>query len=100
MNGEIAQIVALTCHANAFLKGEKIDKFYPNNSTCKFCKKISFVEIIKNSQGKSEIGEILASTPDKWFSFLKSNKSKGVRINRIAQSEDDRLNIGFVGQGG
>ncbi|MBI2949271.1 MAG: hypothetical protein HYY23_16645 [Verrucomicrobia bacterium] len=32
MNGEIAQMIALTCHANAFLRGQRIPIFFPGNS--------------------------------------------------------------------
>ena len=100
MNGTIAQIVALTCHANAFLDGKNIEEFFPNNSTCLYCDKINFLELLRTSDGELEIGRELASTPDDWFKYLQSQESIGVRISRIPQSNSDRMDIGFVGQGG
>lgn len=48
MNGPIAQLVALTCHANALLRGQtNPPRFFPAHSTCNVCDRISFVEIKK-----------------------------------------------------
>ena len=100
MNGEIAQIVALTCHVKAFLKGKEIGDFFPYNSTCKFIESIKFVDWSKNVEEDSKEVEELASTPDKWFEYLKSKKANGIRVSRIPQSDEDRWHVGFVGQGG
>ena len=100
MKGSIAQIVALTCHANTFLKGKEIDLFFPNNSTCMHCDRIYFVEGSRTSEGKWKLGEDLASTPDGWFNYIRLNNAIGVRVSRIPQNDEDRMNVGFVGQGG
>ena len=52
MNGPLAQIVALACHANAAFREGKAPPFFPQNSTCRFCDRVSF--------GRSR----------RWFSFL------------------------------
>lgn len=100
MNGEIAQVVALTSHANSFLRGNPIAIFFPDNSTCKYCDEIYFVEAINLNSDKWEEGEIIALTPDEWFNYIGSKDSIGIRISRHPQGKDDWENVGFVGQGG
>ena len=71
MNGEIAQIVALTCYGNAFLSGQPRQPFFPANSTCQFCEWVTFVTLGKSILGKSRQTEV-ADSPDAWFSHLKA----------------------------
>jgi len=103
MNGPIAQLVALTCHANSFLAGAAGPwKFFPDNSTCKFCDRISFVEVKKSLLGKTS-ERTLAENPDAWFSYLLGRKASGVRIIRQSRNDpriSDRMSAGFVGGGG
>jgi hypothetical protein len=103
MNGPIAQLVALTCHANWFLEQGAIpSRFFPDNSTCKFCDRISFVEIKKSWLGKPS-ERTVAETPDAWFAYLAARKASGVRIFRQARNDpriSDRMSAGFVGGGG
>lgn len=70
MNGPIAQIVALTCNANAFLNGIEIKEFFPKNSTAKFCDSIVFVEIVKRRIGKQKEVKV-ADNPNEWFEYIK-----------------------------
>lgn len=103
MNGPIAQLVALTCHANWFLEHGAIpSRFFPENSTCKFCDRVSFVEAKKSWLGKSS-EKTVADNPDAWFAYLSGRKASGVRVLRQARNDpgiSDRMNAGFVGGGG
>lgn len=102
MNGPIAQIVALTCYGNAFLAGHTNDQFFPANSTCQFCERVIFVTFDKNFFGKVKETEV-ASTPDDWFTLMKSRRALGIRLSRTAQNNPgipDRMSAGFVGGGG
>ena len=100
MNGEIALFVALTCHGNAFLSGQKIGAFFPNNSTCIFCDRIKFVILEKRFLRKPREKEV-APSPDEWFFFLNSLGARGIRLSRTPQNpRTDRESAGFVGGGG
>jgi hypothetical protein len=102
MNGPLAQIVALTCHANAFLSGRIVPRFFPDNSTCQFCDRVSFFEISKAIFGKAR-ERSLAATPNDWFECLKKAGAFGVRLSRTPQDKagiSDRMSSGFVGGGG
>lgn len=102
MNGPLAQIVALTIYGNAVLAGHSIPKFFPDNSTCKFCNEIAFAELGKSLLGKAKESRVAAS-PDEWFSYLRKKGARGVRLLRKAQNDPripDRMSAGFVGGGG
>ncbi len=102
MNGIITQIVSLTCHGNAFLQGKKIEKYFPDNSACIFCNRISFVTLQKPLPGGNKEKEN-ASSPDEWFLYIKSKGAKGIRLSRTPQNNpqiSDRMSAGFVGCGG
>jgi len=49
MNGPIAQMVALACHANAAVRGRRVQGFLEANSTCRHCDEVSFFEFRKSS---------------------------------------------------
>ncbi len=102
MNGPIAQMVALSIHGNAVLKGHSITRFFPDNSTCKFCEEIVFAELGKSLFRKVRETRI-ASSPDEWFSHLRDKGARGVRLLRKAKNRtrsSDRFTAGFVGVGG
>ena len=102
MNGEVAQIVALTCHGNAFLDGRDVPRFFPENSTCKFCDSIRFIELRRGLFGRSRETTV-ATSPDDWIVSLKKRKAKGIKLLRQAQNDariSDRMSAGFVGGGG
>lgn len=102
MNGPIAQIVALTCYGNALLCGQKIEPFFPKNSTCTFCDWVSFVLLEKSFLGKEKEKQV-AKTPDEWFSLLKSRSARGIRLSRTPENDpnfSDRISAGLVGGGG
>lgn len=103
MNGPIAQLVALTCHANSFLKrGVVTSKFFPDNSTCQYCDWITFVEVKSRGLGKPT-ERMVAENPDDWFKVLVGGGASAVRIVREAVNNpliSDRMSAGFVGGGG
>jgi hypothetical protein len=103
MNGPIAQLVAITCYGNAFLRQvSAIPKFFPDNSTCQSCDRINFVEIKTPLLGKQREIEI-AATPDEWFQYLRQRKALGIRLIHQRQNRpeiSDRMSAGFVGGGG
>ena len=102
MDGPLSQIVALTCHSNAFLGGDEIPEFFPGNSTCQFCDSINFVEVKKLLIGKSR-EVVVAKTPDEWIRSLKQRGATGIRLVRQARNDpgiSDRMSAGFVGGGG
>lgn len=95
MKGEIAQLVALTCHGNAMLRGITVSQFFPGNSTCRFAEYVRF----HDSAGGAE----RAATPDQWFENLRLQEVKGLVLRQAPMEEDDsgdRLMAGFVGGGG
>jgi hypothetical protein len=102
MNGPIAQIVALTCHGNAFLCGQPGPQFFPINSTCQFCERVMFVTLSKSIFGKSKEA-VIAAHPDAWFGHLKAAGVRGIRLLLTPQNApglSDRMSAGFVGGGG
>jgi hypothetical protein len=102
MNGPIAQLVAITCFGNAFLRRGEIPRFFPDNSTCRFCDRINFVEIKTPLIGKQRESAI-ADSPDEWFSYLKQREAHGIRLLHERQNLpgiSDRMSAGFVGGGG
>ncbi len=101
MNGPIAQFVALTCHANAFLQGRIVPPFFPGNSTCTFCDWVKFLGVSKTLLGKIREEEI-ANSPDAWFAYLKAANVSAIRLLRAPQNHpkiSDRLSAGLVGGG-
>jgi hypothetical protein len=102
VNGEIAQLISLTCYANAYLKqsGQKEISF-GSNSTWRVCKSISFVEqknrlLLKPKQVR------IAKTPDEWFRLLKRNGAISLRLLRpshIDSALPEYMLAGFSGVG-
>lgn len=102
MTGPIAQNVALTCYGNAFLKDDTVPQFFPTNSTCQFCDRVTFVEVVKPLLRKQREIEV-ANKPDEWFSYLKRRGARGLRLVHQAMNDpqiSDRMGAGFVGGGG
>ncbi|CAG1016793.1 hypothetical protein ANAEL_05837 [Anaerolineales bacterium] len=70
MNGELAQIVSLVTHGNAYLNGENVD--LSTNSTFQYVSAVKFARY-KSNQDKQ--GVEIASNVSDWFSFLRSIKA-------------------------
>jgi len=102
MNGPLAQFVALTCNANAFLRGDPVATFFPGNSTCQFCDWVKFFAVSKTLFGKTK--EIpVAATPNEWFEHLKNQGVVGIRLSRTPQNKpgiSDRISSALVCGGG
>lgn len=101
MNGVIAQLVALTCYGNAYLSGQSAPQFFPSNSTCQFCERITFVHPGTTFLGKPKETEV-APDPDAWLAHLRNRGAKGLRLLRAPQNRlglPDRMLAGFVGGG-
>jgi hypothetical protein len=97
LNHPIAQFVALTCHANAFLQGRSVPRFFPTNSTCTFCDWVKFFGVSKSLFGK--IRQEVASGPDAWFAYLKAANTSSIHLSRRPQNHpiSDRMwTAGFV----
>jgi len=101
MNHPIAQFVALTCYANAFLQGRTVPRFFPTNSTCTFCDWIKFFGVSKPLLGKTRQEEV-AGSPDAWFAYLKAAGILSIRLSRRPQNHpiSDRMSAGVVGGAG
>jgi hypothetical protein len=101
MNGPIAQLAALACHANAYLAGRDIPEFFPSNSTCQFCDSIDFFQISTDAFGQPE-RQTVAESPDEWIHNLPLREVDGVRLVFSARNDPDitdRMSAGFVGGG-
>ncbi len=104
MNGPIAQAVALVCHANAALRGTDVTGFFPSNSTCKFCDRVSFVVMNKPFWGTPK-EVVVADDPAAWFETLRRQGYRALGLHHHANTRgdirlSDRLSAGFVGGGG
>lgn len=103
MNGPIAQLVALVCHANAVLQGRRVATFFPANSTCQFCDSVEFIRLKRGWLRTSWRELPLAANPDAWFEHLKASECQAVSVHHGAQNQpgiSDRMSAGFVGGGG
>jgi len=103
MNGPIAQLVALACHANARIRRiAPASRFFADNSTCRFCDSIVFVRERRGWLGRARMEQV-APDPDAWFHRLAASGARSVRI-AYERSESptipDRMSAGFVGGGG
>lgn len=102
MNGPIAQIVALACHANAALRDHPSAGFFPNNSTCRFCDRVAFVNLRTGLLSRKPKEILVASTPEEWFGMLREQHHIQVLLEYAPSGDrlDDRMSAGFVGGGG
>lgn len=102
MTGPIAQIVSLTCHANAVIHGQTPPQFFPTNSTCRFCEFIHFTGLRRTPTGEME--EVtFADQPEKWLAFLRDGRAIAARLLRTPENRPgfpDRTSAGFIGGGG
>ena len=91
----------MTCHANAFLAGREIPRFFPDNSTCRFCNRVEFVELEPDPRGAPH-RKTLAANPDDWIHALPLREVDGVRMIFAPRNDPaigDRMSAGFVGGG-
>lgn len=99
MTGILAQTIALVSYGNECLKQNKINEFYPKNSTFQFCNVVDFREMKKNIFTKdTEI--IVANNPVYWFEFLKKNGCQKLSLYYQSDNDEDYRTASFVGGGG
>ena len=102
MNGPLAQFVARTCHANAFLRGRPMPELSPGNSTCQFYDSVKFFEVSKTLLKKVRETPV-AVNPNAWFEHLRTERVTGNRLTSASQKKpgiSDRMSSAFVGGGG
>lgn len=97
MQGTIAQLAALTIHANAFLRGRPLAGFWPGNTAFQFCKRVDFVAAADGRE------QAYAADPKRWLERLRREGVTAVRLYRGTRNEpgiSDRQSVAFVGGGG
>ncbi len=82
MTGPVAQMVALTCFANARLAGREIGTFFPTNSTCQFCEDVAFLGPMGFFRAVVR-GRQVAATPDEWFRWLAERRAQVERAELV-----------------
>jgi hypothetical protein len=101
MNGEVAQLVALAAHGNAFLcGGHDARDFYPANRAFVFCNEVSFVELKKFIKTKERL---FAANPNEWFALLKDGACRRLSLGHRPTPNPplpDHISTAFVGGGG
>ncbi len=102
MNGEILQMVALCCHANATVRGRRVPEALPKSVACDFCEFVRFVRPMRTLFGRVK-DRTFASTPQEWLGTLVRDGVMRVRLGCAAGNDPavaDRTLAGFVGGGG
>src|SRR5436190_701715 len=100
MTGPLVQMVALTCHGNAFLRGHAVPELLRDNSAFQFCDSVKFLKLRKTLLGKTT-EEVLAGNPNAWLEMLKAEAAVTIRLHHRARNETlpDRLLAGLAGGG-
>src|SRR5215831_1491811 len=100
MNGEIQQLVSLTCHLNGVLQGHKVKNYFPSNTSCKFC---DWIHFLRPGATQNDEWQIVANSPDEWFEWATAQRYGYASIDRQPRNDaliSDRMSAGFVGGGG
>jgi len=96
MQGQIAQILGLAIHANAFLQGRDIGAFWPDATFFHFCRSVRFLA------GERDGGEVeRAADPTAWLRGLGA-RCRGVRVRSLEPLEKgrgDRPDMAFIDRG-
>lgn len=103
MVGPTAQIAALTCHLNARKRGMTTHRFFPDNSTCRFCEFIHFLRPKRGWLSRGGRWQVIARTPDEWMDSVTSGDfSRAMLVHESVDHPQfpDRMSAGFVGGGG
>ena len=101
MNGPLAQMVALACHANAAFRDGAAPPFVSQNSTCRFCDRVSF------GRGRRRFSFLpkgkTVEAPEWWMETLARAGAIGARVHWAPSNRSitsDRMSAGLVGGGG
>lgn len=99
MDTQLAQMFALTCYANAALRGQANNRFFPDNSTCTSCESISFMAGLPK-QGAEPLFTTIALNPDQWFESIARHGGLGLRLRRPGQNPQNLSDLMTAGFGG
>lgn len=106
MNGEVAQLCALCCHANAYLGGSDFPSNLNENGNFEFCATVEFTyERKRFLWGQST--KSVAKSPIDWLRWLKSEKYRRSWLTVMSRSDffrtsdnsNDYETSAFVGGG-
>lgn len=104
MTGTIAQIIALTAFGNDFLKNGNLPADFESNTNFQFCKSIDFCEFRNQPQTVKPEAYIVADQPAEWFSYLKNDGCKYLRLYFQSSADQtlakDHKLAGMIGGGG
>ena len=103
MNGEMANLIALTTYGNRYLtgpKGAKPPELLMRNSTFMFTRSIDFLEV-KGTRRRPREHRVAKSTGD-WFRYLKRAGVRRLRLAAIGYNDKrpympDRVAVAFAG---
>jgi len=99
MEGQLAQMVALTCFGNAAIRGQRISDFVHDNSTCTFCEEITFKAGLPSKDGEP-LFTTIAVNPNQWIETLLRRGKLGFRLRQKTQNNPilpDSITAGVVG---
>lgn len=85
MEGQLAQMVALTCFGNAAIRGQQVSDFLHDNSTCTFCEEISFKAGLPG-RGGEPLFTTIALNPNEWIETLLRRGKLGFRLRQKTQN--------------
>ncbi|MCU0847547.1 MAG: hypothetical protein MUD12_06635 [Spirochaetes bacterium] len=94
MTGTIAQLVFLATHCNCYLRDSLKNELLDSNTTLRFCNMVRFIYYVNNNEA------IISKSASEWFSFLKNNNVKYLKLHYESVKKEDRNLAGFVGGGG
>lgn len=97
VQGSIAQMAALTIHANALLRGQPPAAFWPGNTTLHFCRRVQFAD------AAGGLEQPYAADPRRWLERLRREGVTAVRLYSGARNDPgipDRQSVAFAGGGG
>lgn len=104
MIGNVAQIIALVSHGNAFLTTGETKTFYPDNSSFQYCESVDFRVTSKRRLFLGTSVSTIAANPDKWFAYLRDSGFQCLRFrykHSVANAQQpDYMFAGMVGGGG
>lgn len=101
MNGELVQLIALTCQANAALAGHG-HAIVPDPVAYRFCRSVSFVMFRKDASGTWR-EELVAQTPDAWIDGLARAGASHVTLTPGSPDDEQipaRIGASFANGGG
>ncbi|OOQ57616.1 hypothetical protein [Mucilaginibacter pedocola] len=95
MIGTLAQLIAIISYGNAFLMDQNWKKLDFENSTLKYCNRVTFV-----NDKSSENHGVVAEDIQEWFVFLKKSGCQRLKLFYKPKNRDnvgrERLDAGFV----